>query len=70
MSLTETMPTYQPLTVDQEERSPRGKRMPDTREQYEIMADAFEKALLREKEINSKLRAQVNDLTNKLNRRG
>ena len=52
-----------------EGRSPRGHRMPETREQYELMADVFEKALLREKEINSKLRADNANLRNKLTRR-
>ena len=51
-------------------RSPKGDRMPDNRYQYEIMARLFEKALLREQEINSKLRSQVNDLKNKLTKRG
>ena len=58
------------LSKEPKERSPRGKRMVDTREQFEYVAELYEKALLREKEINSKLRTKVNDLTNKLNRRG
>ena len=50
------------------ERSPRGKRMVDTREQFEYVADLYERALLREKEINSSLRAKLNATLNKLNR--
>ena len=55
--------------MPQNERSPRGKRMVDTREQFEYVADLYERALLREKEINSTLRAKLNDALNKLNRR-
>lgn len=44
----------------------RGKRMPETREQYERMADLFEKALLREKRINGELRALVNNLRQRI----
>jgi len=68
--MTYTRFKWKPLSKEPKERSPRGKRMPDTREQFEIMANAFERALLREKGINSKLRTEVNDLRNKLNRRG
>lgn len=48
--------------------TPRGKPMPQTKEEFEYLAEIYEAALLREREINSKLRADVNDLRNKLMR--
>ena len=50
-------------------RSPRGKRMIDTREQFEYVADLYEKALLKEREINGKLRADNANLRAKLQKR-
>ena len=48
--------------------TPKGKRMIDSREQFELMARLYERALLREKDINSKLRVALNDARNKLER--
>jgi len=43
----------------------KGERMPQTPEQFALMADKYEKALLREKEENSRLRAKLNELNQK-----
>jgi len=67
--MTYTRFKWKPLSNEPEERSPRGKPMPKTFKQFCDMAELYEKALLREKEINSKLRAKLNDALNKLNRR-
>lgn len=40
--------------------------MPETREQYEEMAQLFENALKRKDEENSKLRIEINKLKQKL----
>lgn len=40
--------------------SARGEQMPQTPEQFERMADLYEKALLKEKEENSRLRKKLN----------
>jgi len=43
----------------------KGERMPQTPEQFARMAEKYEKALLREKEENSRLRAKFNKLNQK-----
>jgi len=43
----------------------KGKRMPQTPEQFARMSEKYEKALLREKEENSRLRAKFNKLDQK-----
>jgi hypothetical protein len=47
-------------------RSPRGHRMPDTRAQFEIMGELYEKAFREELVANGKLRSKVNELQQKL----
>jgi cell division septum initiation protein DivIVA len=44
----------------------RGEMMLKTKEQFERMAELFEKALLKEKEENSRLREKINGLEQKL----
>jgi|GEM_PF-3293485 len=44
------------------DRSPRGRRMPETREQFEEMADLCEQALLRKDTEIALLKARVNRL--------
>ena len=43
----------------------KGERMPQTPKQFARMAELYEKALLREKEENSRLRAKLNELSQK-----
>jgi hypothetical protein len=50
-------------------RSPRGKRMIDTREQFEYMADLYDKALVKARKINGQLRADNANLKAKLQKR-
>jgi hypothetical protein len=51
------------------DRTPKGHRMPETREQFNAMGDLYEAGYLREKKINSELRAENANLRNKLNKR-
>lgn len=58
-----------PEEVPFKERSPRGHRMVDTREQFEYVAGLYEAALLKERETNSKLRSDNANLRQKLKNR-
>lgn len=45
---------------------PKGERMPQTPEQFAEMANKYEKALLREKELNSYYQERINRLEQKI----
>jgi len=48
--------------------TPKGAKMPTTQEEFHYLAGLYETALLREKDINSKLRTQVHQLTQRVNK--
>lgn len=47
-------------------QSPRGQRMPETREQFNYLGDLYEKALIEKDKEISRLRIRINKLEQKL----
>lgn len=50
------------------ERSPRGHRMPDTREQFELMGDLYEQGFFEMIRETGLLRAEINNLKQKIDK--